>query len=296
MGVFSMNSQKTALLLALAVLCHANNQVIGRAVHDTISPVGLSFWRWVISALMLLPLVATALPKLMPLYLQHWKVLGCLGALIIGSSTLVLVGLNYTTAINASVIFASQPTIIALLCWLFLGEQMRTMQYLGLAIALLGILSIVLRGDLAVLANLNPNSGDLMVLAAMFGFAAYGINIRHLPKGFHVTESLIAIIVLGSLLLLPFYLLETTLVRPAPFNTRLLLVALAIALLSSVPGLLMWTRGNQLIGARQAAVYFNLHPLFGALLSFVFLGETIELHHLYGALLVGSGMWLVIRM
>ena len=286
---------KAALLLTLSMLCYSCAHVIGRAVHAELPPVGLSFWRWLLAVAILLPLVAPALPRLMPLYRQHWRILTLLGAFIVGSTTLVLVGLNYATATNTSLINASQPTLTALLCWLFLGERMRARQWLGLAIALLGILSIIGRGDLAVLASLDFNFGELIVLGAMFGFAAYGLNIRRIPPDFNVVESLFAIVALGTLLLLPFYLLETALARPMLLNLNSVLAVIVMALIVSVLGMLMWTRGNQLIGASRAAVYVNLIPLFGALLSFLLLDESLALYHLAGGLLVGGGMWLAIR-
>lgn len=59
--------------------------------------------------------------------------------------------------------------------------------------------------------------------------------------------------------------------------------------------MLMWTRGNQLIGANRAASYVNLLPLFGATLAVLLLGESIRAYHLVGGLLIGSGMWLALR-
>ena len=73
------------------------------------------------------------------------------------------------------------------------------------------------------------------------------------------------------------------------------MVVVTQALLVSLLGMLMWTRGNQLIGPNRAAIYVNLLPLFGALLAVIFLGETIRSYHIAGGLLIGSGMWLALR-
>lgn len=289
-----MNSKAT-LLLSLTMLCYASNHVIGRAVHTDLPPLGLSFWRWVCGALILLPLVAPRLRVLWPLYREHWRVLALLGLLIVGSTTLVLLGLNFTTATNTSLINATQPTITALLCWFFLGDRLRSMQWVGIVIAFAGISLMLLQGDWRVLQGLDFNPGDLVVLFAMFGFAAYGINIRRIPAEFHVTESLFAIILLGLIPLLPLYLLESVAYRPLPFSGESLVVIFALALLVSVLGMLMWTRGNQLIGPNRAAIHVNLLPLFGALLAVLFLGEQIYAYHVVGGVLICSGMWLALR-
>ena len=53
-----------------------------------------SRWRWLCGALILFPFVAPRLGQLLPLYRQHWRLLALLGFLMIGSTTLVLVGLT----------------------------------------------------------------------------------------------------------------------------------------------------------------------------------------------------------
>lgn len=289
------DESRAAVLLSLTMFCYASNHVIGRAVHTDLPPLGLSFWRWACGALILLLFVAPGLPRLWPLYRKHWRLLALLGVLIVGSTTLVLVGLNFTTATNTSLINATQPTITALLCWAFLGERLRPVQWLGIGLAFAGITLMLLRGAWEVLVNLSFNGGDLFVLLAMFGFAAYGINIRRIPAAFHVRESLFAIILLGMVPLLPLYLIETVTYRPVPLSLQTVLVVTVLALLVSVLGMLMWTRGNQLIGANRAAIYVNLLPLFGATLAVLLLGETIRPYHLVGGALIGSGMWLALR-
>ena len=289
-----INSRAT-LLLSLTMLCYASNHVIGRAVHTDMPPMGLSFWRWVCGALILLLFVAPRLGTLWPMYREHWRILALLGFLIVGSTTLVLLGLNFTTATNTSLINATQPTITALLCWVFLGDRLRGVQWLGIVIAFSGISWMLVQGDLQVFLALDFNPGDLIVLLAMCGFAAYGINIRRIPAEFHVTESLFAIILLGLIPLVPFYLVESVVYRPVPVSIETVLVVFVLALLVSVLGMLMWTRGNQLIGPNRAAIYVNLLPLFGALLAVLLLGESIRTYHVVGGLLIGSGMWLALR-
>lgn len=287
--------RRAALLLSLTMFCYASNHVIGRAVHADLPPLGLSFWRWTCGALILLPFVAPRLRILWPLYRRHWRLLLVLGVLMIGATTLMLVGLNFTLATNASMINATQPGITAVLCWVFLDEKLRPIQWGGILLAFAGIGLMLLRGDLEVLVQQRLNLGDLLILLAMFGFASYGISIRRIPQEFHVRESLFAIVVLGTLCLAPFYLLETALYRPMPVTGQALLVVVVLALLVSVFGMLMWTRGVQLIGANRSAVYVNLLPLFGATLAIVFLGEIVRWYHLLGGLMVVSGIWLALR-
>jgi drug/metabolite transporter (DMT)-like permease len=291
----SQREKQAAVLLALTMLCYAGNHVIGRAVHGDLPPLGLSFWRWVAGAAILLPFVAPDLHRLLPRYRQHWRLFSLLGVLMIGSTSLVLVGLNFTTATNTSLINATQPTITALLCWIFLADRLSARQWCGIAIAFAGVAQMILRADWQVLGSLSLNRGDLIVLLAMFGFAGYAINIRRIPQEYTPAQSLFAIIICGIIPLLPLYLTETAMYKAVPFNWHTFQVVIILSLLVSVLGMLMWTRGNQLLGPNRAAVYMNLLPLFGAILAVLFLGEVIAAYHLLGAVLICGGMWLVLR-
>jgi drug/metabolite transporter (DMT)-like permease len=291
----SRAEKKAALLLTLTMLCYAGNHVIGRAVHGELPPLGLSFWRWIFGAAILFPFVAPGLAGAIPRYREHWRLLSLLGLLMIGSTSLVLVGLNFTSATNTSLINATQPTITALLCWIFLQDRLNARQWCGIVIAFAGIGQMILRADWQVLSSLSFNRGDLIVLLAMFGFATYAINIRRIPREFSAVQSLFAIIIFGLVPLLPFYLAESVMYKPMQFSWHTFLVVMTLALLVSVLGMLMWTRGNQLVGPNRAAVYMNMLPLFGALMAVVFLHETIAVYHLVGGVLIGGGMWLVLR-
>ncbi len=290
----TQREKQAALLLALTMLCFAANHVIGRGVHGELPPLGLSFWRWLMGAVILFPFVAPGLGEAVPRYREHWRLFAMLGLLMIGSTSLVLVGLNFTTATNTSLINATQPTITALLCWIFLQDRLSAIQWCGIVIAFSGVVQMILRGDWQGFGSLSFDRGDLIVLLAMFGFAGYAINIRKLPGDFTALQSLFAVIIFGIIPLLPFYIAETLLYKPMFFSWQTALVVVSLSLLVSVAGMLMWTRGNQLIGPNRAAIYMNLLPLFGAILAVIFLQETIAVYHLVGGTLIAGGMWLVL--
>ncbi len=282
-------------MLTLTAFFLATNHVIGRSVQGEIPPLGLSFWRWCIGALILAPFVLPGIKSKLPIYRQHLPTLSLLGVLMIGSTSIVLVALNFTTAINVSLINAVQPTLTVLLAVLFYREKVSMAGFAGICSAMLGVMIMVSKGDAAVLVNLAFNAGDIATMLAMVGFSCYALNLKKLPKGLSVVEALFGITLTGTLVLLPFYLLETALYKPVPFSWSTLLVALELALLVSVLGNLMWNKGNQMIGPSRAAIFINLIPLFGAILATTFLGEKVYSYHFLGAFLICMGLWLVLN-
>jgi len=283
------------LLLVLTALCLAGGHVIARSVHGEIPPVGLSFWRWTIGALFLSPFVLPNIRELGAAYRANIAVLVLLGCMVVGSTSLLFIALNFTTAINVSLVNAVQPVLTVLLAVVFLKVRITKGNILGIFLALLGVVIMLSTGNWAVLTNLQFNIGDLFALSAIFGLSSYALNLRKLPPELSVVESLFGITVAGSLMLLPFYILESIFYATVPFRASTVIVVLELALLVSVFGNLMWNRGNQLIGPSRAAMFINLIPLFGATLAITFLGEEIFIYHLFGGVMICLGLWLVVR-
>lgn len=289
------SSALATLMLTLTAFFLATNHVIGRGVQGEIPPLGLSFWRWCIGALILAPFVLPDIRSKLPVYRENLRVITLLGVLMIGSTSVILVALNFTTAINVSLINAVQPTLTVLLAVIFYKDKISIAGVVGICSALLGVVIMVCKGDVKVLLGLDFNAGDLATMAAMVGFACYALNLKRLPKTLSVVQALFGITVTGTLVLLPFYLLESLLYQPVPVGWSTLWVALELALLVSVLGNLMWNKGNQLIGPSRASMFINLIPMFGAGLAIVFLSERVFAYHFLGAGLICMGLWLVLK-
>ena len=59
--------------LAVSMLFFASNHVLGRLIPGEVPPVGLSFWRWVLASLIILPFTWKGLIHNAPLITAHWK-------------------------------------------------------------------------------------------------------------------------------------------------------------------------------------------------------------------------------
>lgn len=283
------------VFLTLTALFLAINYVIGRGVHEEIPPVGLSFWRWVVGALILAPFVLSRPGSLSRIFGHHARVLLLLGSLVVGSTTLILIALNSTTAINVSVINAIQPGLTVLFAWIFLRAPMSGRQLLGIGAASAGVLIMLSGGRWQTLAGFELNEGGLIALLAMCGLAAYAINLFRLPQELNFAESLFGIIVMGSIALLPFYLVEAFFVAAVPPNMKTLGAVFTLALLVSVLAMLMWNFGNHRIGPSRASVFINLIPVFGMILATTFLGESIHGFHIAGTACIVVGIRLAVN-
>src|SRR3954462_12651225 len=101
------------LLLALASLFWSGNHIVGRAIGGHVPPVAISFLRWLIPLAVLWLIARPHLKREWPAIRRHWIVLVWLGATG-GALFTVLqyVGLQYTSALNVSVLNSLVPVLI----------------------------------------------------------------------------------------------------------------------------------------------------------------------------------------
>jgi drug/metabolite transporter (DMT)-like permease len=287
--------QLAYFLLTLMAFFLACNHIIGRSVHDEIPPIGLSFWRWLFAAVILLPFILRRKRAFHRIFLHNMSALLLLGTLIIGATTLILVALNSSSAINISIINTFQPVLTIIFTRIFLKQKLAAIQLTGILLSCAGVLVMISKGHLDIIISLQFNQGDLIALLAMCGFAGYAINIYRIPEELNVLESLFGIIISGCIVLLPFYLLESFLYKPVPISVTSLWAIPVLALLVSVFSMLIWNFGNRTVGSARAAVFINLIPVFGIVLATTLLGEQLFLSHIIGAICIFFGVACVIK-
>ncbi len=278
-------------LLTLAFVFMAFNIIVGRAVHEDVPPVGLSFWRWTVASALFLPFSIAAVRRQRRLMLAHWKILVLIAAvMVLLGNTLVYVGLQSTTALNGGLIPVSRPAIILVLSWLLLRGTVAGHQWLGIAIAMIGVVLVLTRGDPAVLGGFDFNRGDLWLFASSVGIASYQVLVARTPRELDPKALLQALVTLGAVMLAPVYLWETAAGRPVPFDLPLVGAVLYVAVFPSIIAVYMINIGIRALGPARAGVYNYLQPLFVAILAVALLGEEIRWYHPVAFALVAAGI------
>jgi drug/metabolite transporter (DMT)-like permease len=269
--------------------------VLSRGVHEVMPPLGLGFWRWLMIPTMLLPFVWRDLRREASVILASWKTITMLGIFLVFGSTLAIVSVNYTTAINAGLVNAAQPTVTLFVGLLLFRDRVTWVQTLGLLAAFCGIVVMVTKADFGALLAFRFNGGDFWMLLAVFGYASYAVNLRRLSREIGLMTGLFAISLAGTLTLLPFYIGESIISRTLPLSWGSVGTVVFLGLVGSVLAMIMWNRGLMAVGANRAAIFVNLIPVFAALFAIPILGESLYLYHFAGAALVCAGIFLVVR-
>ena len=283
------------LLLALAALFWSGNHILGRAIAGHVPPIGISTVRWLIPALLLWLLARQHIKRDWPLIRAHWGIMLWLG-LTGGALFTVLqyVGLQYTSALNVSVLNSLVPVLIIAAGTILFRDRIGAGQIAGIATSSAGVLIIIAQGQFETLRHLQFNWGDLIIIVNMMVFAIYAAYLRKRPQ-IHWLSYMFVLAVISSASTMPFFILES--MAGNSFQPTLLTFA-AIAYVSIFPSVLAfaaWNRGVELIGANRSGPYLHLIPIYTALLASTLLGEKLAAHHVIGFVLIISGVWLASR-
>ena len=283
------------LLLALASLFWSGNHVVGRAIADLVPPVGISTARWLLPVVVLWPFAKAPLQRDWPRIRSHGRLLLFLG--VTGGAIFTVgqyVGLQYTTALNVSVLNSLTPVVIVAWGAAIFGDRLKLRQYIGIAISLCGVLAIVTQLEPKTLLDLSFNRGDVIIVGNMALVGIYTCYLRRLPP-LHWLSFIFVFALISAVCTLPFAVWEHFSGFVFHFTALAVFAVAYVAIFPSVIAYAAYTRGVELIGPNRAGPFLHLIPLYSALLASVFLGERLMAYHALGFALILTGVWLAAR-
>lgn len=281
------------ILLTLTTLFWAGNFVVGRAVNRIIPPITLSFWRWALALLILLPFSLPHLIAQRSVIRKQFPDLVPFGILGISCfNTFVYIGLHDTTATNALLLNSIIPVLIVIISRTFGSVPVSRVQAAGILTSLAGVVTIVCRADIGRLLALRVNGGDLWVLLAVICWAVHSFRLRRRSAELHPLSFLSAIIAIGLVFILPFYLWEIGQGGRVALDIVSCGSMLYVAVFPSVLAYLFWNQAVVELGPNRAGLFIHLMPVFGTVLSIMFLGESLQLFHVGGIGLIAIGIYL----
>ncbi|MFN5348078.1 MAG: DMT family transporter [Polaromonas sp.] len=275
------------------------NYLVGRLAPGLIAPHMLALLRWSLAGLVLAVFAWPELVAKKSSLLKnswHFMVLGALGMWICGAW--VYIGARSTSATNIALIYTLSPVFIALVSTVWLRERLGLMQWLGIALAFVGLVHVVIRGRWVALAEVRLVAGDLWILGATVSWTLYSIFLKRWPSDFSPMARLVLIISAGVLLLVPLTVLEALSGLPMTqtiWGWRTVALALAAALVPGAGAYLAYATLQKALGAARAGLTLYLSPLYVAVTAFLVLGEPMYFYHLVGAAVMLPGIYLASR-
>lgn len=277
------------LLLLITTLFWGGNVVAGKLAAGEISPMAITFLRWLLACAALAVVAGRAIRAEWWIVLPRWRYVLAMGGLgFTAFNALYYEAATLTSGVNMAIIQGSTPIFVVLGAALF-GTRFGALQIIGILATIAGVAITASRADLAVLTGIAFNKGDLWLLVASILYAVYTLALRWRPATsglvFFAALSLAACVT--SLPLVGWEAARGALLWPTPKGW---LILLYVALLPSLVCQVFYIRAIELVGAGRAGAYYNLVPVFGAGLSALFLGEPFADYHVLALGLVLGGI------
>ena len=284
------------ILLFVQPIFMASNLIVARAGVQYVPPISLAFWRWAIAFLILIFFTYKPILKNLKYLKKEYKKLFFLGAMGCGvCGAFPMLAGQTTTVTNMGIIYTSSPIFIILISSFFFNERLSKSQLLGLLFCFLGVISIIIKGDLNLLINLEFTSGDLWMLGAAMGWALYAVFLLNWKSNFKLFHRFTIIAFFGALSLLPFSVLENIYVSKVIYNDKFYFWTIFAAVSPGLIAFALYAQTQKYLGASVTGFTLYIFTVYGAFYGIFLFGEELREYHYYGAVLVFLGMYLVKR-
>lgn len=293
-----MSDKQIRMLMVLTTIFWSGAFITGKIAIGEFPPFALTFFRFLFALPLIFLILYLKEPKNFLPRKSQWPALILLG--FIGTfcyHALFFTSLEYTTAINSSLIGAMNPMVTTLLAALFFSERLTPGRLFGIFLSFGGVFLFITNGDWQLISHFQFNKGDLLMLTAVCCFAVYSLLSRRYMKQYLLSPLMVTAytFLVCVVISFPFVLWE----KPAAFLTGATasgwLSILYMSVFASVLGYLFQMVSIQHIGAPRTAIFINLVPIFTIIQSVIILGESITLIKLVGAAIVISGVYLATR-
>lgn len=266
--------------------------LLGIARSDTAAQLAFAGWRFLLAGALLLAMARLMGKSVWALAPVQWGQLGLLGlAQTALQYVFFYVGLANTTGVKASILNATGTFFSVLLAhFLYANDRLSRRKALGCAVGFVGVMVVNLRGAQGLDAEFTLLGEGFIVIAAFVLSAAsiYGKRVSQSIDPMVMTGWQLGI---GGLVLLLGGLAGGGDIRGWSAGSLALLGYMAV--LSAV-AFALWAALLKHNRVGQVTVFNFLIPVFGALLSALFLGEAVlEWRNLAALVMVCGGIWLV---
>lgn len=278
--------------LVVTTLCFGLNANLGKLAVGEISPMMMVLLRWVGTVALLMVFFRRRFVRDWPVLRPHWPFLVGMGVMgLTAFNALFYVAAHTTSALNMGILQGAIPMFVLTGAVFLLKAPIRLMQVVGITVTMVGVVIATAGGEFARLAALAFQPGDLLMIVACILYSAYSLMLRRCPAVDHF--SLFTVFAIGALVAaLPLPLFEVWLGNLQWPTPRGWVLVVLVILFPSFLAHVFFIKGVAIIGPGRASIFFNLVPIFAALIAVTYLGEHFQGFHAVSLGLVLGGIGL----
>ena len=203
-------------------------------------------------------------------------------------TALVLMGLRYTSAIEAGIITSTSPAMMAVVAFLLFRERPTAVQLVAVLLAVGGVISV--NGLTGSGLSLDHMAGNLMMVGAVTGEAVFLLMRKTISPAISNMMLTGYLCIAGGVMFFPFAVYQGIGFDFDSVSAGAWWAMLYFGAVFTVLAYLFWFRGVSRVSGATAGLFSAVMPVSGVVLSCVFLKEVFTLSHGIGMAMVISGI------
>ena len=200
-------------------------------------------------------------------------------------------GMKETSASNTAWILTTAPIFIAIIGWLYLKERFKAIQWLGLFIAVIGVLFLTANGSLANLSWIKSR-GDLIVLGSCITWAVYTIATRGISTRMNPLVATFWMTAIAGIIFIPYTLYSTGYHKFMTLQTNTYIALVFLGIFCLAIAFWLWSEGLSRQTAAEVGIYLYIEPLITMIGAWIILGEPVTIWLIIGALFICLGVYI----
>lgn len=285
------------LAVIIACVFWAASFIATKTALDVVPPLTVVMLRMIISALCFVPylIIRRGFRNLKLSWMPRLFIMSLFGTGL--HYSLQTIGINYTTASNASLYAVTPPITITIIAAIFLGERITLKKGFGILIALVGVLVVMGIQTLRTFELKGHLLGDLLVFASLFMWGIFTVLSKDMTHKINAIELTGIVTIMGALYMIPVGIIEMN-HHAFSIATLTLKEWTSIGFLGitcSFLATLLYVFALQKTESQKVGVYLYTIPPMTYIIAFLYLKENIGINLIFGSIIVLIGVYLTER-
>jgi drug/metabolite transporter (DMT)-like permease len=278
-------------LLAANIIYGMNYSIAKSVMPDSIKPFALASLRTV-AATILFWITSLFMPKETVSRKELLYLFGCSFFGMVINQVLFLVGLDYTSPVNSSIIISTNPIFAFVFAALILRENITLLKGIGLAIGLSGVLMLILQNGTPDI-NSSTFLGDIYTLVNTISWAFYTVIIKKMVEKYHPVTVMKWTFLFAMLTTVPLGYSQWSTMDWSAISLNGWLGIGFVAVFATYVGYLLISFGLRRLSPTIVSTYTYINPIIAAYLASIMGQDRINLAMVISALLIFAGVFVV---
>lgn len=286
-------SRNMYLLMLLVPLFWGGAFATAKHVITEVPPLVAATLRFGITGIILVTIITVQKEWQWQVIRNRWKGLIFIGFIgIFGYNAFFFTALKYTSATNGALIIAAMPVFTMLGAVILGKEKWNNKAGVGLAISMIGVIIVIVKGSFSVLFSLSYNLGDLLFVGALLCGVMYALMGESMLKGIPMMVSNTIMMLSGAVFLAVSTVFEGGWSQVVSMSVQSWIEMFYMVVCGTLIGYVIFNKGVESIGGSKASLYLNLTPIVATLLAVIVYDSSITSIQIVGMVMVLVGVYI----